>query len=149
LQRKHGGSVGRAVGRVVCLTELSWLSMPPQEITTRDETGAPCTRGMRTTPFGQYVADGPPTGLSGEASSRQLPARRRVACQPPLPPHTHWSCCLWHPTQTMLAVAFPAASLSHPQTGAWTACCRPRAPSPATRPTSSTARRSARGTSSR
>jgi hypothetical protein len=36
-----------------------------QEITTRDETGAPCTRGMRTTPFGQYVADGPPTSLSG------------------------------------------------------------------------------------
>ncbi len=38
----------------------------PQEITTRDETGAPCARGMRTTPFGQYVADGPPTCLSGE-----------------------------------------------------------------------------------
>ena len=37
-----------------------------QEITTRDETGAPCARGMRTTPFGQYVADGPPTCLSGE-----------------------------------------------------------------------------------
>ena len=39
-----------------------------QEITTRDETGAPCARGMRTTPFGQYVADGPPTCLSGEPS---------------------------------------------------------------------------------
>ncbi len=42
------------------------LCSVPQGITTRDETGAPCARGMRTTPFGQYVADGPPTCLSGE-----------------------------------------------------------------------------------
>lgn len=49
-----------------------------QEITTRDETGAPCNRGMRTTPFGQYVADGPPTCLSGEPpfSDRSWEARR-------------------------------------------------------------------------
>lgn len=38
-------------------------------MTTRDETGAPCGRGMRTTPFGQYVADGPPTCLSGAPSA--------------------------------------------------------------------------------
>lgn len=41
------------------------LALVAQEVTTRDETGAACGRGMRTTPFGQYVADGPPTCLSG------------------------------------------------------------------------------------
>lgn len=45
---------------------IAALCSVPQGITTRDETGAPCARGMRTTPFGQYVADGPPTCLSGE-----------------------------------------------------------------------------------
>lgn len=52
----------------VILLYHSVLTTLLQEITSRDETGAPCTRGMRTTPFGQYVADGPPTGLSGGTS---------------------------------------------------------------------------------
>lgn len=53
--------------RLPLVTNAPSLSSPLQEITTRDETGAPCARGMRTTPFGQYVADGPPTSLSGES----------------------------------------------------------------------------------
>lgn len=51
------------------------LALVAQEITSRDETGAPCTRGMRTTPFGQYVADGPPTGLSDKGVDRVLSAQ--------------------------------------------------------------------------
>ena len=58
----HGTAVVLLAGRA-----CNVLRCAAQEITTRDETGAPCTRGMRTTPFGQYVADGPPTGLSGAA----------------------------------------------------------------------------------
>lgn len=46
---------------MVVFADSSW-----QGITTRDESGAPCTRGMRSTPYGQFVMDGPPTTLSGE-----------------------------------------------------------------------------------
>ncbi|PSC70609.1 chaperonin 60B2 [Micractinium conductrix] len=51
------------------------LALVAQEITTRDETGAPCSRGMRTTPFGQYVADGPPTCLSDKGVDRVVSAQ--------------------------------------------------------------------------
>lgn len=46
------------------------LSLVAQEVVTRDESGAPCARGMRATPFGQYVADGPPTTLSGNGKDK-------------------------------------------------------------------------------
>ena len=51
------------------------LGLVLQEVVTRDESGAPCTRGMRATPFGQYVADGPPTTLSGTGKDRVLYAQ--------------------------------------------------------------------------
>lgn len=51
------------------------LGLVLQEVVTKDESGAPCTRGMRATPFGQYVADGPPTTLSGTGKDRVLYAQ--------------------------------------------------------------------------
>lgn len=51
------------------------LGLVAQQVSTVDETGAPCTRGMRTTPFGQFVADGPPTGLGPTGTDRLLYAQ--------------------------------------------------------------------------
>ena len=51
------------------------LGLVLQEVVTRDENGAPCARGMRATPYGQYVADGPPTTLSGNGRDRVLYAQ--------------------------------------------------------------------------
>jgi len=51
------------------------LGLVLQEVVTRDESGAPCARGMRATPFGQYVADGPPTTLSGTGKDKMLYAQ--------------------------------------------------------------------------
>ena len=91
------------------------LSLVAQQITTLDETGVACTRGMRTTPFGQYVADGPPTCLSGERApdfDGQMCASRlpSPACSPALllclclrapdPPHTRM--------HTLIPPVFPA-----------------------------------------
>jgi outer membrane protein assembly factor BamA len=51
------------------------LGLVAQEVVTRDEAGAPCTRGVRATPYGQYVADGPPTTLSGTGRDRVVYAQ--------------------------------------------------------------------------
>ena len=51
------------------------LGLVAQQVTTVDETGAPATQGMRTSPFGQLLADGPPTGLGGTGTDRVLYAQ--------------------------------------------------------------------------
>lgn len=51
------------------------LGLVAQEVVTRDESGAPCARGIRATPFGQYIADGPPTTLSGTGRDRMVYAQ--------------------------------------------------------------------------
>lgn len=51
------------------------LSLVAQEVVARDESGAPCSRGMRATPFGQYIADGPPTTLSGTGRDKMVYAQ--------------------------------------------------------------------------
>lgn len=51
------------------------LALVAQEVVTRDENGAPCNRGMRATPFGQYIADGPPTTLGGSGKDYMVYAQ--------------------------------------------------------------------------
>ena len=46
-----------------------------QEISTLDENGALCPRGMRSNTYGQYIADGPPTTLSGTGKDRMVYAQ--------------------------------------------------------------------------
>ena len=46
-----------------------------QEISTLDENGALCPRGMRSNAYGQYIADGPPTTLSGTGKDRMVYAQ--------------------------------------------------------------------------
>lgn len=98
------------------------LALVAQQVTTRDETGAPCSRGMRTTPFGQYVADGPPTCLSGEQMSRcaacgaagaaRLAAQGFPACLPRQP-----ACCPAAPCPALRLIAAPTPPTPpHPNT---------------------------------
>ena len=54
------------------------LSLVAQEVVMRDESGAPCERGMRATPFGQYIADGPPTSLSGSGKDKLYMLRASI-----------------------------------------------------------------------
>lgn len=51
------------------------LGIVAQEVSTLDENGALCSRGMRSTPFGQYIADGPPTTLGGTGKDRMVYAQ--------------------------------------------------------------------------
>lgn len=51
------------------------LAVVAQEVVTRDENGAICGRGLRATPFGQYIADGPPTTLSGTGKDHMMYAQ--------------------------------------------------------------------------
>ena len=51
------------------------LGLVAQEVSTLDENGALCARGMRSTPFGQYVADGQQTTLGGTGKDRMLYAQ--------------------------------------------------------------------------
>lgn len=148
------------------------FSKQPQEITTRDETGAPCSRGMRTTPFGQYVADGPPTCMSGAPSLAG--GQLFQLCRAGLPgPETRafgsvgrsgrgltacWSAqggCVPPRSSARLPPepSSPACCAflqpCHLQTRASTGLCRHRGRWCATLPTSSTAARLALATSSR
>ena len=51
------------------------LGLVAQEVSTLDENGGLCTRGMRSTPMGQYIADGPPTTLGGTGKDRMVYAQ--------------------------------------------------------------------------
>jgi hypothetical protein len=51
------------------------MSCAALQVTTLDETGAPCTRGMRQNLNGQTVADGPPTCLSDSGRDRVVYAQ--------------------------------------------------------------------------
>ena len=51
------------------------LGLVAQEISTLDENGALCPRGMRSNAYGQYIADGPPTTLSGTGKDRMVYAQ--------------------------------------------------------------------------
>lgn len=51
------------------------LGLVAQEVSTLDENGALCPRGMRSNAYGQYIADGPPTTLSGTGKDRMVYAQ--------------------------------------------------------------------------
>ena len=51
------------------------LGLVAQEVSTLDENGALCPRGMRANAYGQYIADGPPTTLSGTGKDRMVYAQ--------------------------------------------------------------------------
>jgi outer membrane protein assembly factor BamA len=68
-------------GAKVALTEqysrnsTGSFGLVAQEISTLDENGALCPRGMRSNAYGQYIADGPPTTLSGTGKDRMVYAQ--------------------------------------------------------------------------
>ena len=64
-----------AVSEQYSRSSLGSLGLVVQEVVTRDESGAPCARGMRANAFGQYIADGPPTTLSGTGKDRVMYAQ--------------------------------------------------------------------------
>ena len=51
------------------------LGLVAQEVTARDETGAPCARGGRLSPTGAVVPDGPPCTLGASGTDRLLYAQ--------------------------------------------------------------------------